>query len=159
MKNKNLSIIISAGLILGGAGFAIASQPNKECVTVYVDYGVLDNSSTSSTCVPVSGKANGLELLADAGLTIDGTDKYGAQIVCRVNGLPSATKPIGIKGQEGYIETCAEMPAAFAYWAVLVKDGPLPWGWASTGIDQVTLEAGDSLGLVFFENDNQRFPE
>jgi hypothetical protein len=51
------------------------------------------------------------------------------------------------------------MPAAFAYWAVLVKDGVLPWGWASTGIDQVTLEAGDSLGLVFFENDNQRFPE
>lgn len=159
VKNKNLSIIITAGLVLGGVGFAIATQPNKECVTVYVDYGVLDNNSTSSKCIPVTGKANGLELLADADLAIDGTGKYGSQIVCRVNSLPSSIQPIGIEGHEDYVETCAEMPAAFAYWAVLVKDGTLPWGWASTGIDQVTLEAGDSIGLVFFENDNQRFPE
>jgi len=159
VKNKNLSILITAGLVVGGIGFVVASQPNKECVTVLVDYGVLDSKSTSSKCIPVTGKANGLDLLADAGLAIEGTGKYGSQIVCRVNSLPSATTPIGIKGHENYVETCAEMPAAFSYWAVLVKDGALPWGWASTGIDQVTLEAGDSLGLVFFENDNQRFPE
>jgi len=159
VKNKNLSILITAGLVVGGIGFVVASQPNKECVTVLVDYGVLDSKSTSSKCIPVTGKANGLDLLADAGLAIEGTGKYGSQIVCRVNSLPSATSPIGIKDHENYVETCAEMPAAFAYWAVLVKDGALPWGWASTGIDQVTLKAGDSLGLVFFENDNQRFPE
>jgi hypothetical protein len=159
VKNKNISILITAGLVLGGIGFAVATQPNKECVTVLVDYGVLDSGEKSTRCVPVDGKVNALDLLTEAGHTIEGTGKYGAQIACRVNSFPSATTPIGIKGHENYVETCAEMPAAFAYWAVLVKDGVLPWGWASTGIDQVTLEAGDSLGLVFFENDNQRFPE
>jgi hypothetical protein len=159
VRNKNLSILITAGLVLGGVGFAVATQPNKECVTVLVDYGVLDSNAKSTKCIPVTGKVNGLDLLADAGLAIEGTGKYGSQIVCRVNSMPSATMPIGIEAHENYVETCAEMPAAFAYWAVLMKDGALPWGWAPTGIDQVTLEAGDSLGLVFFENDNQRFPE
>jgi hypothetical protein len=51
------------------------------------------------------------------------------------------------------------MPAAFAYWAVIVKKGALPWGWADTGIDQVKLETGDSLGLVFVDNENVKFPE
>jgi hypothetical protein len=159
VKNKNLSIFVTAGLVLAGVGFAVATQPNKECVNVYVDYGVLDSKAKSSKCIPVNGEANGLKLLTDAGLAIEGTGKYGLQVVCRVNSLPSATRPIGIKDHENYVETCAEMPAAFAYWAVIVKQGVLPWGWASTGIEEVKLKAGDSLGLVFVDNENLEFPE
>jgi hypothetical protein len=159
VKNKYISIFISAGLVLGGIGFAIVAQPNKECVNVYVDYGVLDSKAKSSKCIPVNGEASGLKLLTDADLAIEGTGKYGLQVVCRVNSLPSATSPIGIKEHENYVETCAEMPAAFAYWAVIVKQGVLPWGWASTGIEEVTLKAGDSLGLVFVDNENLKFPE
>jgi hypothetical protein len=159
VKNKNLSIFITAGLVLAGVGVVVATQPNKECVNVYVDYGVLDSKAKSSKCIPVNGEANGLKLLTDAGLAIEGTGKYGLQVVCRVNSLPSATSPIGIKGHENYVETCAEMPAAFAYWAVIVKQGVLPWGWASTGIEEVKLKAGDSLGLVFVDNENLEFPE
>lgn len=159
MKNKNLSILITAGLVLGGVGFAVATQPNKECVNVYVDYGVLDSNAKSTKCISVSGEANGLEVLTKAGLSVEGTGKYGLQIVCRVNSMPSATRPIGIKDHEDYVETCAEMPAAFAYWAVIVKKGALPWGWAETGIDKVSLKAGDSVGLVFADNENVKFPE
>lgn len=159
MRNKNISILISIAIILTGSFFIASNATNKQCVGVYVDYGVLDSNAVSTKCVEVSGQVNGLEVLNKAGLSIEGTGKYGMQIVCRVNSLPSATKPIGIEAHENYVETCAEMPASFAYWAVLFKDGALPWGWAPVGIDQLTLEAGDSLGLVFFENDNQRFPE
>ena len=159
MKSKYISIFITAGLVLAGVGIAVATQPNKDCVNVYVDYGVLDSNAKSTKCISVSGQANGLEVLTKAGLSVEGTGKYGLQVVCRVNSLPSATRPIGIKDHENYVETCAEMPAAFAYWAVIVKKGALPWGWADTGIDQVKLETGDSLGLVFVDNENVKFPE
>ena len=159
VKNKNLSIFISLAVVVGGIGVAVATVPNKDCVNVYVDYGILDANSKSTKCIPVSDEVNGLEVLTQSGLLIEGTGKYGLQVVCRVNSLPSAFKPIGVKDNEDYIETCAEMPAAFAYWAVLVKKGALPWGWADTGIDKVTLKPGDSVGLVFAENDDVRFPE
>jgi hypothetical protein len=159
VKNRNLSIFISLAVVVGVIGVATVNTSAKDCVNVYVDYGVLDSNSKSTECVPVSEGANGLEVLTKSGLLIEGTGKYGLQVVCRVNSLPSATRPIGIEGNEDYVETCAEMPAAFAYWAVLVKKGALPWGWADTGIDKVTLNPGDSVGLVFAENDNVRFPE
>jgi hypothetical protein len=159
VRNKNISILISIAIILTGSFFIASNATNKQCVGVYVDYGVLDSNAVSTKCVEVSGQVNGLEVLSKAGILIEGTDKYGMQIVCRVNSLPSATRPIGIKDHEDYVETCAEMPATFAYWAVIVKKGALPWGWADTGIDKVMLKDGDSVGLVFAENDNVRFPE
>jgi hypothetical protein len=59
------------------------------------------------------------------------------------------------------------MPPAEAYWAVYVKEYepfPIPfntageWGWAQTGINEVFLNPGDSLGLVFIENGEVRYP-
>lgn len=159
MRNKNISILISIAIILTGSYFIASNTGNKQCVGVYVDYGVLDSNAVSTKCVPISGQTNGLEVLTRAGLSIEGTGKYGLQIVCRVNSMPSATRPIGIKDREDYVETCAEMPASFAYWAVIVKKGALPWGWADTGIDKVMLKDGDSVGLVFANNENVKFPE
>ena len=53
-----------------------------------------------------------MKVLGKANIVIDGTQKYGNQIVCRVDGLPKA-EPIGIKKHESYIETCQTMPAEF----------------------------------------------
>jgi hypothetical protein len=59
------------------------------------------------------------------------------------------------------------MPPAEAYWAVLVKEHqvvPMPlgisgaWGWAQTGINEVYLEPGDAIGLVFADEGDVRFP-
>lgn len=168
MKNKTiLALIASLSLVVGGLWFWNSeTTPNTECVTVYVDSGVLGNGEPSTTCVDIEGEsATALDVLRSAGYQIEGTAKYGAQIVCRVNDLPSATEAIGIEGHEDYVESCAEMPAAFAYWAVLVKvatdnkfDVTGEWGWAQTGIDEVELNKGDSIGLVFADNENVRFP-
>jgi hypothetical protein len=162
MQKKSLIAIgVAAGVVIAGGlsliGYADAAS--KQCVVVHVDYGVLDQEAKFSKCVAVTNKTNALDVLKNAGITVEGTGKYGAQIACRVNSLPSSTKPVNVKDHEDYVETCSDMPAAFAYWAVLVKKGTLPWGWAETGVDQVKLSAGDSLGLVFADNDKIRWPK
>ena len=162
MRKKSLVAIgVAAGIAVAGGlslvGYIEAA--NKQCVVVHIDYGVLDQEAKFSKCVAVSGETTALDVLRDAGVTVEGTEKYGSQIACRVNSLPSSTKPVNVEDHEDYVETCAEMPAAFAYWAVLVKDGALPWGWATTGIDQVKLDAGDSIGLVFADNEKIRWPK
>jgi hypothetical protein len=32
------------------------------------------------------------------------------------------------------------------------------WGWAQTGINEVYLEPGDAIGLVFADEGDVRFP-
>lgn len=153
MKKPLIAVIV---LALLGVGFVSIYQPASNCVNVYVDYGSLDSGSTVEKCIETSGEANALELLANAKIAIEGTQKYGNAVVCRVDGLPDAS-----------VESCAEMPPAEAYWAVFVKEHelfPIPfntqgeWGWAQTGINEVHLHNGDSLGLVFIEDGEVRYP-
>jgi hypothetical protein len=59
------------------------------------------------------------------------------------------------------------MPPASSYWAILIKEHqvvPMPfglmgeWGWAQTGANEITLNPGDSIGLVFADNGEVTFP-
>ena len=151
---KTAAVVLAVGLGLGG--LYVLQDQGKDCVTVYVDYGPLGNGTKSTSCIPVSDKANALDVLANAGLIIEGTQKYGNAVVCRVNNLPDATA-----------ESCTDMPPAEAYWAVLVKEHeiiPIPfnltgeWGWAQTGVNEVYVNPGDSIGLVFADNGEVKFP-
>mgnify|MGYP006269635557 CR=1 FL=1 len=152
-------IVIVAGF------FTWASSYTTHCATVYVDYGITDNHAKVSKCVNIGAPTNALTVLQKAHVQIEGTAKYGNKVVCRVTGLPGL-EPLGIKGHEQYIETCQTMPAEFAYWAVLIKrhvtipifDTSSKWGWAQTGISDVVLKPGDSVGLVFADNGHVRFP-
>lgn len=169
MKNKKTIVaIISAALVIGGGVASVSSQSSSSCVNVYIDYGVLKNHSKFTECVPVSEKINALTVLKRSGIEVVGTNKYGSQIVCRVNNLPSSTDPVNISGHENYVEPCTDMPPEFAYWAVLVKRNqtiPNPidvsgkWNWADTGIADVKLNPGDSIGLVFSDNEKVNFPD
>jgi hypothetical protein len=152
--NKTAAVTLSIGLVLGGT-YVLQNQ-DADCVTLYVDYGPLGSGTPSTSCVPVSGKTNALDLLADAGLTVEGTREYGNAVVCRINSLPNSV-----------VESCEKMPPAEAYWAVLVKEHevlPIPfntageWGWAQTGINEVYLNSGDAIGLVFADDGEVRFP-
>ena len=155
MKNNKVALLL--GLVLGlGTTAVVMHNVNADCVNLYVDYGTLQNGEKFQECLPVNGRTNALDLLSTAGFTTEGTLEYGEAILCRLNNLPDAT-----------VETCESMPPAEAYWAVLVKEHqvvPVPlgitgaWGWAQTGIDGVYLNPGDSLGLVFADNGEVRFP-
>lgn len=156
---KKVGMTIALGLVLATSGcsvFTASGDPN--CVTVVVDFQKLNDGNKTSQCIYADKGAGAIDILNKAGFKLEGTGKYGNQVVCRVNGFPSATKPIGVKDHEDYIETCADMPADFAYWAVLVKTPGKDWSWAEVGVADLKLNPGESLALVFSENDKLALP-
>jgi hypothetical protein len=152
---KKIISLVGIGILVG-VGFVAFTPAKSTCVNLVVDYGSLDSGSVVEKCIETSGEISALDLMANAKIEVQGTDKYGTAVVCRLNNLPDAS-----------VESCAEMPPAEAYWAVYVKEHelfPIPfntegeWGWAQTGFDEVHLHNGDSLGLVFIENGEVRYP-
>ncbi len=150
MKNKLILsfLIISFTYI----GLSFLSKPDSNCVNLYVDFGSLNAETKVEKCIDISAETNALELLKISGYTTEGTQKYGDAVICRLNGLPDKS-----------VETCEVMPPEDAYWAVIVKEKKLlplfnEWGWAQTGINEISLSEGDSLGLVFSTNGDLQWP-
>ena len=158
-REKNLKKLAALSLItLLLAGCAPAEELGAkeeylirgECsgVEVVVNFGIL--GKREATCVELQKEINAKELLAEAGFVTEGTGTYGDQIVCRVNNLPSATEAFEVEGQEPHLETCKDMPPAFAYWALWVKpDAESKWDYATEGVGTLTLKPGQSIGLAF----------
>ncbi len=150
MRNKLILsfLIISFTYI----GLSFLSKPDSNCVNLYVDFGSLNAETKVEKCIDISAETNALELLKISGYTTEGTQKYGDAVICRLNGLPDKS-----------VETCEVMPPEDAYWAVIVKEKKLlplfnEWGWAQTGINEISLSEGDSLGLVFSTNGDLQWP-
>jgi hypothetical protein len=165
---KFLPAILVIALVIAGFSFW-SEKTDGNCVTVSIDYGVLDSQNQNyEKCISASGDVTALDLMNTANFKIEGTEKYGDQIVCRLNNLPKPNQPIGVKGHEDYIETCKDMPAEFAYWAVFEKrkqaipnpaDLNTKWTYAQVGVAELTLNAGDSLAFVFTDNVNVKYPK
>lgn len=150
MKHRLITSLVVIGLAFFGLSFL--SKADANCVNLYVDFGSLNAETKIEKCIQVSAKTNALELLKTSGYTTEGTQKYGDAVVCRLNGLPNRS-----------VESCEVMPPENAYWAVIVKEKKLlpffnEWGWAQTGINEIYLSNGDSLGLVFSTNGDLKWP-
>jgi hypothetical protein len=167
MKSSAYTLVIIGALALSGCSTinadsssdsevpqpaaSSAEQPAVACsgVSVVVDFGVLD-SSTIAECVKTEGTISAPDVLAEVGVSTEGTAEWGDQIVCRVNDRPANDETLAIEGNDPYVESCASMPAAFAYWALWVKPAPdAEWEYATEGIGTLQSEPGQSLGLVF----------
>lgn len=122
-------------------------------VQVVVDYGILSHAPVSK-CLPVTGDNGAKKVLADAGLTVAGTDKYPDLALCRLGGLPSATASFQLDGK-AYTETCKEFPPMNAYWAIWTKDAGQQWKMAEVGINDVHLVPGSSIALLFGDGSKQ----
>ena len=134
-----------------GATATSAATSSADCAGVWVevDFGVLSDTNLAS-CVDTSAPMKGLDVLAAAGVTLEGTGDYGLDVVCRVNGLPSADDPLPVAGHEDYRESCATMTPEFAYWSLWVEDRATgSWDYAPVGIGDLSLGPGESLGLTF----------
>jgi hypothetical protein len=150
--------LISGLLLLGVSGCAAPSASGLslgdvgDCsgVTVVVNYGLLSDER-DELCVELpDGGANAKEVMSFAGYDIEGTGTYGDKVVCRVNGLPSSSEAFVVPGEEPHLETCADMPPAFAYWALWVKPSPeAEWSYAEEGVGTLVLQDGDTIGVVF----------
>ena len=74
---KFLPATLVAALIIGGISF-YSAQSNKNCVTVLIDYGVLDpQGSPYEKCLTADGEVTALDLMTSADFKLEGTDKYG----------------------------------------------------------------------------------
>lgn len=139
-----------AALVLTGCAAApvapSAAPDASTCeVEVVVNFGPLDEPALQA-CGP-SGVA--ADILAVAGVTTEGTVDYGDQVVCRVNGQPSADEEVTLDGVEPFVETCQTLNDV-AYWALWVKAAPdAEWEYAQEGAATLELAAGQSVGLVY----------
>jgi hypothetical protein len=117
-------------------------------VVVEVNFGELGERINS--CVAINGSSDvAKDVLAQAGVSVEGTKAYGDAVVCRVNGVPSKSVPIEIEGEEPHLETCEEFPPAFAYWALWVKESDTAeWDYAMEGVSDLQVSKGQSLGLA-----------
>lgn len=151
---RKFALIASLTFLLAGCAVAqdATTQPGGDCdgIRVVVDFDIL-NSDKIDTCVSIDGEtAPASEVLAQAGVTTVGTATYGDAVVCRVNGLPSETEAFTVEGEDPYLESCADMSPAFAYWALwTITDAELGWDYATEGVGTLVLSKGQSIGLIF----------
>lgn len=120
-----------------------------EGVTVVVDASALDHTASKSWCYLATDTVSAADALAGIGVRTEGTTQYGDDVICRVDGLPSASDPVGSTEDPTYVEKCAGMPAAFAYWSLWVKPAGGAWDYAQEGLATLTAEPGSSLELLF----------
>ena len=138
---------ILAVIVLMGSLAVFEAVSDKDCINLYVDYGTLEKS-TFNECIK-STETKAIDLLVNNNFTLQGTDKYGTAVLCRLNGLPKE-------------DECKDMPSEKAYWAILEKRDQIlfeDYVWAQVGIDQLILSPGDSLALVFATDGTVNFPE
>ena len=126
-------------------------ESTKDCsgVSVVVDFGPLD-ADTVTECVDTDATLAASAVMQTAGIATEGTVEYGDQIVCRVNDRPADDETVVVDGEASFTETCAAMPAAYAYWALWVKSTPdADWAYAQEGLGSLQTTPGESLGLVY----------
>ena len=152
---RTAAVVLMATLALTGCA-AGAPEPTPtagggeesgpcEQVSIVVDFGVLDEPA-----VDACGEAGvALESLAAAGITTEGTEDYGDQVVCRVNNEPAADETVTVEGQAPFVEACLTFNSV-AYWALWVKPAPDgEWEYAQEGVTTLELTDGQSVGLVY----------
>ena len=151
-----LSLSACAGAATPAASSPSATSEDSDpaaCagVTVIVDASAIDGDS-SETCVDADAAIGAADALVAADITTEGTDEYGDQIVCRVNGQPAADLALPAEDGSAYYEECASMPAAFAYWSLWVQPKKGEWGYAQEGLSTLQLQPGERLELLFTLN-------
>ncbi|WP_324013053.1 hypothetical protein [Microbacterium sp. JZ37] len=122
---------------------------DDEGITLIVDSTALEGGERSERCVLADEPQVAADVLAEAGVETEGTEEYGDEVLCRVDGLPSATEPVGSTEGPAYVEECASMPAAFAYWSIWIQPADGEWGYAMEGLSTQEVAPGESLELLF----------
>jgi hypothetical protein len=127
-------------------------------VTVVVDASALEDGDSKTWCIGTAEPLAAADALTLVGVETEGTDEYGDQVVCRVNGVPAEDAVLTAEDGSEYFETCASMPAAFAYWALHVKPAGDEWAYAQEGLSTLQLEPGDAVALLFTVNGEPAAP-
>lgn len=153
-----LALGLLPGVAVPPAVAAPAAGPACEGVVVVVDATALpavDASGPGLVACAARDEAagetsDGIEVLADAGVQVEGTAQWGAAFVCRVEGRPGVSEEIELPGGGVVTEACDRTPSTLAYWSLwTAAEAGSTWTYAQTGVSDLELEPGAALGLAF----------
>lgn len=133
------------------AGETSATAGACDGVRLLVEFSEL-GEDTIDTCVDAEARIGAREVLDAAGVKTEGTLAYGDATVCRVDGRPAADETVSVEGFGDLVETCESFTEGM-YWALWQQTGGGEWAYAPVGVNELTLEPGDALGLVFTTGD------
>lgn len=127
-------------------------------ITVAVDASVLEDGDSKAWCIGTDETLTAADALTLVNVTTEGTEEYGDQVVCRVNGVPAEDLAIPAPDGSDYFEACASMAPAFAYWALWVKPAGGEWDYAQEGASTQKVQPGESVELLFQLNGEPAAP-
>jgi hypothetical protein len=120
-------------------------------VTVVLDFQQLGGSMVTRCVTGLPAGATGLQALEAADIPVVAvTGQPGA--VCRLDGRPSATETIPVKGDSDYHESCAKFPPANAYWSYWQASNKGKWAYAQAGPNTQKVIPGGFEGWSFSLN-------
>ncbi|GLZ35275.1 hypothetical protein Lesp02_74620 [Lentzea sp. NBRC 105346] len=160
MKRRSAVLASVAGLIVAIAPDAHAIDRTKgypgfckddNGVTVVVDFQQL-GGTTIVRCNPATSRGTGLDALKGAGFQVEGNQRFGESLICRVENRPSATETIPITGRNDYREPCADMPPAGAYWSYFHSGNNCGWEVSQSGPKDRDFVRGGFEGWSFSLN-------
>lgn len=129
------------------------AAPAGDCdgVRVVVEFTVLDEP-TVDACATADGEIAAYDALAAVGVTTEPITKYGDATICRVDGEPAADETVEVEGFDPIVTDCSDFTAG-AFWAIWERPVDGEWAFAQVGINELTLEPGETLGLVYTTGD------
>ncbi|MBO9578551.1 MAG: hypothetical protein J7480_07265 [Microbacteriaceae bacterium] len=163
---RSAAALLSAVLLAGCAAQSapapsesdpVASAPaGADCgdagVRVVVEFTVLEDAQDVDACVLADAPTSATEVLAAAGVGTEGTLKWGDASICRIDGRPSQEETVRVDGFPPIHEDCDDFTPG-AYWAVWVLPAGGEWAYAPVGVNELELQPGEALGLVFTTGD------
>jgi hypothetical protein len=113
-------------------------------VTVVVDFRELGGDVVVRCASGPGGQGfTGLEALTGAGLSVAGTQRWGMQFVCRIQGRPTAHEDLAIPGDDSYHEDCGDTPPDTAYWTYWYAPNGGSWRYSSiSAASRSTIRGG-----------------
>ncbi|MGU3646970.1 hypothetical protein ACLBXX_18585 [Microbacterium sp. C23T] len=126
-------------------------------ITVVVDASALGEDG-KEWCIATDETLVAADAFTLVNVTTEGTEQYGDQVVCRVNGVPAEDQAITAPDGSEYFETCKTMAPEYAYWSLWVKPAGGEWDYAQEGASTQKLEPGEGVELLFTLNGEPAAP-
>jgi hypothetical protein len=158
LRRRALAVAAAAALTaLGPAAPAVAAETGTpgSCtddvgVTVVVDFSALGGDVVVRCAGGPGGQGfTGLDALTQAGFSVAGTQRWGMQFVCRVQGRPTAREDLAIPGDDSYHEDCGDTPPETAYWGYWYASNGGAWKYSSISAASHTTIKGGFEGWSF----------
>jgi len=131
-----LLLLTAAVAVVPTAATAHDSCESDQDVPIVLEFGALDGKDRI-LCAQHAVGQTGLKALTDAGVETEDTSGSPAML-CRIDGQPTPAQ-----------EKCGNALDGPGYWAFMVAKQGQDWDYASVGLQEYELAAGDFVALKY----------